>query len=323
MNKKIWSEIDFLRLIFRRPRHPDAIVGMGDDAAAYRSRRGVYVVTTDMLVEGDHFSLGYFSPREIGIKAMESNVSDIAAMGARPLFAFISLALKKGASARFVAELYQGIDESARRHKIDVMGGDTTHGAIMVVNVALVGFARRKEELVLRSGARPGDLIFVTGELGGSAAGLRLFQKRVAGFPSVKREHTQPRARLDVSGKIAKIATAMEDVSDGLASEVRNICLASGTGAVIFAEKIPILRLVRKAAQAVGEDALDFANFGGEDFELVFSVPARRRKEAEKLGTCVGEITRQKGKIYLEKGGKRKLLRKFGYDHFAQEGTSS
>jgi len=311
------SETDFLKLISRKPRHPDAVLGIGDDCAIFRSRKGNYVVTTDMIVEGDHFSLDYFTPYEIGIKAMESNVSDIAAMGSTPLFAFISICLKPGTSEKFIRDFYRGIHSSARRHKIDIMGGDTTHGALTVVNITLIGHSKPGERLILRSGAKTGDLIYTTGKLGASTAGLKLFRKKMAGHPFVKEKHTQPSCRLDISGKIAAIANSMEDISDGLASEVRNICLASRKGAIIYAERVPIARETCLAAKAVGESALDFALFGGEDFELVFTVSPRRKKEAGKYGTLVGKIIGSRGKIFLQQGSKLALLKKFGYDHFS------
>jgi thiamine-monophosphate kinase len=314
---KIKSELDLYRMIAKKPRHPDALVGIGDDCAVIRGSRGKYLVTTDMIVEGDHFSLDYFKPHEIGIKAMESNVSDVCAMGGKPLFAFVSVSLKPGASEKFIREFFRGLQMSCRRHRIDLLGGDTTHGSLMVVNVTLIGIMEGKQKPVLRSGARTGDLIFVTGKLGASTAGLKLFQRKLPGHAFVKRKHTQPSCRSDVSGKIAKMANAMEDVSDGLASEVRNICLASGKGAIIYGERVPIDARTRQAAAALGLSALDFALFGGEDFELVYCVPKARMREAQKYGTLVGEITGQKGKVFLEASGRLTLLRKFGYDHFA------
>lgn len=313
----IRNESDFLRLISKKPHNPDAVLGIGDDAAVYNSRPGRYVVTTDMIVEGDHFSLDYFKPQEIGIKAMESNVSDIAAMGAKPLFAFISIALKPGTDEKFIRGLYRGIYDCAKKYGIDIMGGDTTHGATMVVNVALIGFAKKKDRLAYRSGAAVGDFIFVTGKLGGSTAGLKLFQNKIPGFKSVKKKHIRPKCRADLSEKIAKISTSMEDVSDGLASEVRNICIASKKGAIIDGSRVPIAGETRRAAKVLGMDALDFALFGGEDFELVFTVPSRKKKEAEKLGTLVGAINNKRGKVHLNRGGKTVLLEKFGYDHFS------
>jgi len=200
------------------------------------------------------------------------------------------------------------------KYKFDVIGGDFTHGAKIVVNIALVG------ELVgkacLRSNARPGDFIFVSGKLGASTAGLQLFLKKKHGFSEIKKMHLEPKAQLKKALVIGKIANSMEDVSDGLAAEVKNICLQSNCGAEIFAGKVPIAGNVKKAALAVKKSALDFALFGGEDFELVFTVAKKNLRKAEKLGFLVGRIVKGK-KIFLLEAGKRKELKKGGFDHFS------
>ncbi len=313
---EIGGEFAFIKRISRRPKHREVVVGIGDDAAVIEFGGKLLAVTTDMLVERDHFSLDYFLPRQIGIKAMESNVSDIAAMGGKPLYAFISICLPKATTVEFIDGFYGGIYESAEENGIDVLGGDTTHGELIVVNITLIGELKKRKRLPLRSCSKEGDLIFVTGNLGASTAGLKLFQRKMDGFDSVKKRHLEPKARMDVSRKIAAIANAMEDVSDGLASEVRNICLASGKGAILFAEKIPINEETRKAAAALGEDPVDCALFGGEDFELVFTVPKKYEGRAKKLGTAVGRIT-SGSKVFLEKNSAKQELTKFGYDHFA------
>ena len=307
------GEFKLIERLARPARNPDVLCGIGDDAAVIRTAEGLQIITTDMLVEGDHFSLRYFSPRQIGIKAMESNVSDIAAMGGEPRYALISLALTEEIEVELVDGMYEGIYEVADRYGFDVIGGDTTHGARMVINVTLIGTAQ-EDRLCLRSHARPGDRIFVSGPLGGSTAGLMLFLKEVAGFESVKKWHTEPSARMDISHEVAPYAHAMEDVSDGLASEVKNICRASGCGAVLYAEQVPILDEVRRAAEAVSADALDFALFGGEDFELVYTVPEEYAETAP--GSLVGEIREQEG-VVLRTNGKETLIERYGYDHFA------
>ena len=303
-------------MISKKPHNKRVVLGIGDDAAVIKSGNQLLVITTDMFVEKDHFSLDYFYPEDIGIKAMEANVSDIAAMGAKPLYAFISISLHKKTSAEFIRSFYNGIYKSAKKHRADVLGGDTSHGSLMTVNITLIGEVKRRKDLCLRSDAKTGDLIFVTGKLGASTAGLNLFLKKKKGFDFVKSKHLRPKARMDLSGKIAEIANAMEDVSDGLASEVRNICLASKKGAVIFAESIPIHSETKKAAEVLKQNALDYALFGGEDFELVFTVNKKYAKRAEKLGKLVGKIIKGK-KIFLEKKGRKEELKKFGYDHFA------
>jgi len=312
--KSIGGELGLIRMIKRKPKRRGILVGIGDDAAVVKPGNKRLVLTTDLLVEGDHFSLKWSTPRQIGVKAIETNVSDIAAMNAKPMYALISVSLKKDTSVEFVRSLYSGIYASAKRYGIEVIGGDFTHGENIVVNVVLVGEA--ESNICLRRNAKPGDLIFVSGSIGGSAAGLELLRKRVRGFHDVKRAHLEPKAQLKKALRIGKIANAMEDVSDGLASEVRNICAESRCGAEIFIEKIPVSRRVRKAAKAVGKNAVDFALFGGEDFQLVFTVSKKKLSKAKNLGTLVGRII-SKRKIYLVKGKRKSELNRAGYDHFA------
>jgi len=307
------GEFKLIERLARPARNPDVLCGIGDDAAVVRTAGGLQVFTTDMLVEGDHFSLRYFTPRQIGIKAMESNVSDVAAMGGEPRYALISIALTEDTEVEFVDGFYEGIYEVAGKYGLDVIGGDTTHGPRIVLNVTLIGTVQ-EDRLCLRSDARPGDRIFVSGPLGGSTAGLMLFLKEIAGFETVKRLHTEPSAKLDISRSVAPVAHAMEDVSDGLASEVQHICRASGCGAVLYAEQVPILDEVRKAAEAVSADPLDFALFGGEDFELVYTVPEQHVEQTP--GSLVGEIREGEG-VYLRSAGKEALIERSGYDHFA------
>ncbi|MBN2067137.1 MAG: thiamine-phosphate kinase [Candidatus Diapherotrites archaeon] len=312
--KSIGGEQGLIQMIKRRPRNRAVLVGIGDDAAVVRPGRKKLVLTTDLLVEDDHFSLKWSSPEQVGKKAVEANVSDVAAMNAKPLYALVSVCLKKSATVEFVRGLYKGIYSAGKKYGVDVIGGDFTHGEKAVVNIAMVGEASGR--LCLRSNAKNGDLIFVSGNIGGSTAGLELLRKGKRGFANVKKMHLEPKAQLGKALKIGSIANAMEDVSDGLASEVKNICRESGKGAEIFLEKIPISGEVKKAAKVLEKSAVDFALFGGEDFELVFTVPRKNRKRAERLGTEVGKITKGK-KIYLVENGKKALLEKAGYDHFA------
>lgn len=312
--RELGGEFALIDRIRRAPKNPNVLVGVGDDAAVLRLGSQSVVVTTDTLVEGDHFSLDYFTAKQVGIKAMESNLSDVAAMGGTPLYALVALAMPKTVSVEWIDGFYDGLYASASNADVDVVGGDTTHSNQVTVTLTLIGKAGNN--LCLRSAAKPGDRIFVTGSLGASTAGLKLFQKKVPGFKSVKKKHVEPKSRLDVSPQIAEFAHAMEDVSDGLASEVRNIALASNMGAVIDASAIPIDLETKKAADELGDDALDYALFGGEDFELVFTVALKDQKKAERFGTCVGHIMDGEG-VFLEKNGRRERLSRFGFDHFA------
>ncbi|MBN1532474.1 MAG: thiamine-phosphate kinase [Spirochaetes bacterium] len=305
------------RLMRRVDGDPSVIKGIGDDCAvlAYTAERHL-VVTTDMMVENSHFSRGWFSPFQVGKKLMEVNVSDIVAMGGVPRYAFISIALTRDTEVEYMDELYRGIYASGDKHGVHLIGGDTTHGREIVLNLALIGDVE-KDLLCLRSDARPGDLICVTGTLGGNQAGLELL---LAGKGGHSIEFLEPQCRLAGEGQIiARHANAMIDVSDGLGSEVRHICEESGVGARIDAGTIPISAEVREAGRTVGKDPIDFALSGGEDFELVFTLPPDRidalRTEFTDF-TIVGDILPRQEGLFLNKEGKRIDICR-GYDHFA------
>ncbi|MBI2656218.1 thiamine-phosphate kinase, partial [Candidatus Woesearchaeota archaeon] len=248
----------------------DVVVGIGDDTAVLKYDKDNYLLfTTDMLVENDHFSLKYSTPEQIGMKAIEQNVSDIAAMGGLPKFAVISLALPNNVSVEFVDELYKGINKKSKKYKISIVGGNITHSKEIVVNVALIGFVE-KEYLTLRSEAKVSDLIFCSGDVGKSSVGLELLKNNKNGN-SIKK-HLEPECRLDLARKLAKFGiNSMIDVSDGVASEIKHICDGSDVGAVIHADKIPISKDTINDAKKISKNPLDFALYGGEDFELVFT----------------------------------------------------
>jgi len=305
------GEFAFIQRIARKPKSAEVLAGIGDDCAVVRiDEHTLHLYTVDMLVEGDHFSRAYFTPYDVGVKCMESNVSDIAAMGGKVLYGLISLAFPDDISIDFLDELYRGMYEVADRYEFDIIGGDTTHAERMVVCITLVG-KTSPSRLKLRSMAEPGDLIAVSGPLGGAAAGLRLLQESIAGYPKVKRYHTNPRCSMTQLDRIIPIAKAMEDVSDGLASEVRNICMASGVGAWLTKENIPLCNGICETAALLGDDPYDYALFGGEDFKLVYTVTPDHYNRI--VGSVVGEITAGTD-IVLDK----EKLTRFGYDHFAQ-----
>jgi len=298
---------------------PAIVKGVGDDCAVLEYTPDKYLlVTVDMMVENDHFSLAWHTPHQVGEKLMESNVSDIVSMGGTPRWAFISLALTPETQVEFMDEFYRGLYDSANKHSVALIGGDTTHGRDLVINLALLGEVE-KDFVRLRSHAVPGDLICATGDLGKSQAGLKLLLNgRRDGY---LKGHLEPRCRLASEGRaIARHAHAMIDVSDGLASEVRHICEESGTGARIEWEKIPLSPSTIEAARSISGDPHEYALYGGEDFELVFTIPKGNipmlRKEFSDF-TVVGEILPMEDGIFILKDGGRQEL-KMGYDHFAK-----
>lgn len=299
--------------------HKDLVKGIGDDTAVIKTNDNTFLlVTTDMLVENDHFRTDWSMPDQIGVKAVECNASDIAAMGGIPTFMFVSLAFPDQTDSKWIEALYKGMSTSCRKHGIVIAGGDTTKGGLLTINIALMGVTD-KNRLCLRSHARPGDLLAVTGCLGGSAACLALLEKSHTPSAYLNQKHLTPQCRLDVSGKIAPHANAMIDISDGLAGEVNHICTQSRTGALVLEDKIPLHDDVVAAGKTTGKPPSQFALEGGEDFELLFTFPPSSKKSLDRTGVdyvVVGEITEKRNgcSILLASGETEPL--KGGFNHF-------
>jgi len=293
----------------------DVVVGIGDDAAVlHYDKNNYFLFTTDMLVENDHFSLKYSTPQQIGMKAVEQNASDIAAMGGIPRFAVVSLAIPKDISVEFVDGLYNGINKKAKKHRVNVVGGNITHSKEIAVNIAMIGFVEKKY-LALRSGAKIGDLIFCSGDVGASTAGLELLRRGKMG-KSIKK-HLEPGCRLGLARKLVKIGiNSMIDVSDGVASEVGHICEQSKAGAVIYAGKLPISKDTIKDSKKIKKNPIDFALYGGEDFELVFTSPKKKLKQLKKYDVkVIGKIVEKKYGVKIIRNNKKTDIES-GFDHF-------
>ena len=312
--QEIGGEFELIKRISRDVNDENVIKGIGDDCAVIKYKKNRYLlITTDMMVENDHFSLKWHTPIQIGNKLMEVNVSDIVAMGGTPKYAFVSMSIKKDTQVEFIDEFYNGLCESAKKHGVHILGGDTTHGTEYVFNITLLGEVEAGL-LRLRSGAKLGDLICVTGKLGGSTAGLNLLQFGKEGFFD---NYLKVKSRSAVEAKIiAKYATSMIDVSDGLASEIKHICEESNVGAEIYYDKIPLSKETISSGNILEMDPHDFALYGGEDFELVFTIS---KDNIDNLRanfndfTIVGKIV--KGDVALLKNNQKIELKK-GYDHF-------
>jgi thiamine-monophosphate kinase len=302
--------------------HPNLVNGIGDDSAVISGSfpDGDYLlVTTDMLVETSHFRRDWSTPSQIGIKSVACNVSDIAAMGGLPTFMFVSLALSTDIEVAWVETLYKGMAEACRHYGVVLAGGDTTHAEVTTISITLLGRVS-PANLRLRSHARPGELLCVTGPLGGSAAGLALLAAGLDPPPYLRDKHLAPVCRLDVSPMIAPVGRAMIDISDGLSAEVNHICDQSGTGAEIVVADIPIHPSVHDAARLTGIDAFDFALSGGEDFELLFSISSYNKRRLEENGvsvSVVGRVTEAAFGRTLLYPSKRKVPLSGGYNHFA------
>jgi thiamine-monophosphate kinase len=246
------------------------------------------------------------------MKAIEINVSDIASMGAKPKYVLVSLGLPMELNVEFVEKMYQGMWKTCNNYNIDIVGGNMTHSKQIFISITVTGEVG-ENNLCLRNGARPRDFIFVSGHLGNGKAGLRLFQEKIDGFDKVKKNYLEPKAQLNHALKIAPYVNSMIDISDGLASDVGHICDESNCGAIIHKEKIPIKDDVRQAAKILGEDEYNYALFGGEDFELVYTASKEQMDKID--GFLIGEIKKNK-KIKLVSNSKEQIITRSGYDHF-------
>lgn len=274
---------------------PEGETWAGDDAAVLRAPGSTLLYTTDLLIEAIDFDLGYASGADIGWKALAVNLSDIAAMGGRARHAVVGLGLSADCPLETADGILDGLLAAASRWDVQVVGGDISSASAAVLYVALIGVAEGRP--VLRSGARPGDAICVTGALGGAAGGLALLRGGAPlGAPAHRRlvaRQLRPEARLAEGGRLAALgATAMIDVSDGLIGDLIHLLDASDLGCSVVPEAVPIDRDLIPLAEVL--DPFEAALTGGEDFELVFTLPAdtvqRARASLAELGTPVTRI---------------------------------
>ena len=290
------------------------ITGIGDDCAVLRVPAGHHLlVTTDFTLENVHFRREWHPPEVVGWRCLTRGLSDIAAMGGEPRAAFLSMALDRGVPQKWVNRFLAGLLEAAEEFRVPLAGGDTAQSAGGIqADIVVVGSAP-KGTAVLRSGARPGDQIYVTGELGGSAAAIARMREGKVRAEDYER-HFHPTARVEMGRGLRRrgLASAMIDVSDGLSTDLEHICEESGVGAEIEVAAIPRAR-VGRPAQQVG---FDLALHGGEDYELLFT--SARKIPATVAGvqvTRIGRITRRRGMVRVE-DGRRQGLSAHGWEHF-------
>ncbi len=283
------------------PERNEVKTGIGDDTAVVEYDRENYLLlTTDVVVDGVHFTTKTASLYQIGWKALGVNISDIAAMGGEPLYGLVSMGMQK-AKARFYRGIYKGILDIARMFRVDIIGGNLSRSDVLFVNIFLAGKVK-KEDIVLRSTARPGDLLFVSGTLGGAQKRKQFsFIPRVNEAKIIIRK-TKP--------------SAMIDLSDGLASDARKLAEASGCGFEIEAWKIPV------SVDASRKNRIFSALYDGEDYELLFAVPPDTAKFVpEKIGdvriTKIGKLTEKKTFVLKNKDGSKNKIFKEKFRHFS------
>lgn len=301
------------------------LVNIGDDAAVIKSSPNrLLIFTTDTMVERIHFDLTYFTPEEIGWKAMVANLSDIAAMGGLPKYALVTVGLPKFMRAEDVLSIYKGASKIAKRYNCKIIGGDTTLAPKDIfISIALLGEVE-KELLVTRSGAKKGDLICVTGNLGEAQAGLEFLKKHGRQKLSFVRKHLQPQPRIKEARILVKKlkVTSMIDISDGLSSELFHLTEESQLGAIIYEQNIPVSSKCLRLATLLNKKPMSWALSSGEEYELLFTVDRKDLSKIEKIKkkvniSFIGEmVDKRDGVKLIQKSGAKKELNKMGFVHF-------
>ena len=274
---------------------PEGTVGIGDDCAVLPAGEGELLFSTDLLMEGVHFLRSESSPEDVGWKAAAVNLSDIAAMGGKPVATFLSIALPKDAQGEWAERFIEGYRQISSQYDVPLLGGDTTSSLRdIAVNVGILGRCQSGKRL-MRGGAKVGETIYVTGPLGDSAAGLQAILKGIRRSEEVKtliERHKRPLPRVDAgviliqSGKVG----AMMDISDGIASDMRHIMKASKVGAVIALDRLPLSSELISVCAEQGWDRYWLSTSGGEDFELLFTGPDGLENELDIKVYPVGKI---------------------------------
>ena len=304
-------------------------IGIGDDCAVLpKDSNTDLVITADLLVEDIDFRLSWAKPEFVGHKALAVSLSDVAAMGAKPVWAMLSIGIPASVwKTDFVEKFYDGWFRLAEKFQVELVGGDVSKTPDKIVIDSIVAGEIKKNKAVLRSGAKVGDLIFVTGSLGGAAAGLKLLESDFNPADKIWQKNLllkqlQPFPKVSDGLFIGDndLATAMIDLSDGLSSDLAHLCRASRVGAKIYAEKIPFNKNLHSIAKSF-EEKIDYALNGGEDFELLFTVNPKKKLQLEnelknRNFSHIGEVTANAEIIELSIENKIEILQPKGFRHF-------
>ena len=324
--------IDRIQKILPKADPADLIIGIGDDTAVIRiDEQRAMVITCDIQVENQHFRLNRISPCQLGRRAMAVNLSDIAAMGGQPTFALVSLGFPKSFPLSDFDDLFQGMGDQLTEFSAHIIGGNLCNTEKdLIIDITLMGEVTA-DRILTRRGARPGDQIFVTGNLGESGAGFYVLEQYGKNYPAefetMVQKHVQPIPRILAGQQIAQsgFATAMIDISDGVASDLNHICVMSKVGAIINQEKIPLPEGIHKVTAISGKSVLELLLHSGEDYELLFTMKpetpdAITESITQETGIAITEIgkilTKESGYQLIDLHDRRIPIQPKGWDHF-------
>jgi thiamine-monophosphate kinase len=294
-------------------------LGIGDDASVVRTGKHFQLISSDILIENVHFRLRDISPQELALKSLAVNISDIAAMGGQAQYFYLGLGFPGSLCRNDLFLFFKGLRQGCRKWKVELAGGDYSRSQKMFIAITIVGQSHRP---ILRSGARPGDWIAITGPTGESALGLKLLLQGKTDSPFI-RKHKQTIPQSQKGPILARYVHAMIDISDGLLLDLSRMLAASATGAEIDYEKIPVSRSFKQLCRQYHYSEKDLLLAGGEDYQLLFAISPRREISLRKTGMgyhLIGKITRGRRLLVREKGQPLQVPR-LGFDHFREQGT--
>ncbi len=314
MNIRELGEFGFIDILRKMCKKKEGILGIGDDCAIIKGEKKDFLLTTDVLIEDVHFIKSFNPPYKLGRKCMAVNVSDIASMGGMPLYALVNICIPKNIEENYLQGIVRGIIEEAEKFSIHIIGGDTSCSEKLMISITVIGEIETGKA-ILRSGAKLGDRVYITGCIGGSYVGLMLLKKRID--EKIIEKHLLPEARVNIGRRLIDVATSMIDVSDGIISDALHICEESKVGMHIYIDKIPLCTEPKRW----GFETIDLLT-GGEDYELLFTASPLKDRYINSISsslnipiTMIGEI--RESIEFLENGKRIDIIHR-GYNHFKE-----
>jgi len=289
--------------------------GIGDDTSVVKSGDRYQLITKDLFIENVHFSLDYYTLEEAALKSVAVNLSDIAAMGGEPLYFYLGLGFPRRLGEDANRAFFSGLEKACKQWRVELAGGDFSSAGHLYISITMVGKAKNP---IYRKGARAGDLIGITGVTGESAIGLKLLQKGIRTGPMVQKHKTvQP--EIEKGLILSRYVNAMIDVSDGILIDLKRVLAASGVGAAIRYENIPVTREIKETCARLQLDEYETVLAGGEDYVLLFTLSPEKEKALRREHIdyfIIGEITTNEGELIVKDRGKSIETKTDGYDHF-------